>query len=727
MTFQHSVALPASNSATLVSQPVVGRLDSGAAADIPQRVGDWVLRPRHEWPDEFSPRYSNGRGCFLDGDPTDPDGNGAAELFTYVSRNAETGECCEVEAIQNEAVVNFAPCVTAEAIRRLFHELGLEILQAWFDPQPCRPESSMSWFLVGVGPDSRFHRDVEGLVERLTALPCVVSAGYSSVAHAAAKPLYPRTGPDDELFRIYETHYWGEIRNLALAPLGLVGLPSAWYDEGADLGNATQKTCVVIMDSGVDVDHPEFGGPGDPGSIYSLTRSGVERRQGLSSEKKHRDFGDVGAFEAEPQQSIVGEPVRAAGAPLGSAPDPLEFIDLQHEDHGHGTVMAGIIGARTNNKKLIASLGLDSVKIMSARLRMVGNGRYSVASAVPLVRLLTERHSDPAVRVVYMGFSVDMAERDGDMQDLFKAMKKDREAGNDRVWVAPAGNRNGYALSYPAAILKKRRGKTTDEPLESLPAVIGVTGSSVYVEPWGFRGDTSTNFNGRQRKDGGFDPLDRDIFGVSALTFWGDSLDVRDRWYGKHYSLAPARLAPGGRAGYYGIDMSGIKPKPLPRATAADNPYRQGGLFAGLHVTAYGGRTPPKLIREDVDGYGRLLERAVTVPPPPVLGNSFAAAQIAALAAMLFAKYGNARTGYQVVEAIRRSVRGSPHSASGLGPPTVDEVQAPGPGGGITTVRYPVIEWFNQARKEVVRIPGLVDFVAALTVNFNDIPRTRRG
>jgi hypothetical protein len=664
-------------------------------------VGRWRLLPQTEWADEFNPLYTDDKGQFCEGDPSGPEGGEDVEIIRYLSIAPETGDTCMVEAVQNEALVSFAPSVRAPQIRSLFAGLGLGILQAWFDPKPHDPDASMSWFLVEILPGSRYRDQVGRLVEHLRSRCDVTNAGYSVVGRLCGTALYtnPATQPNDKNLQRALNSGRGAVVGLRLS--------SAWYDAGADLGGPKVPSCVVVMDTGIDVDHEDFGGPGDPGQVFAIG----QKRRGLAAGRANRKFGEVRDFEAVPpnqpfdsQTGTYGDPVPASGAPIndgrdGTADtyDPLKFLDLNFRGHGHGTVMAGVIAARSNNGRDVVGGGIDAVKVMSARLPMVGDHRVRVASAAALVRRLTTdfgRSVSGAVQVVYFGFAVGDVVRSAAMDQLLQAMIADRKAGNDRLWVAPALNDSDSTLSYPAAILKQDRDKTTTKPAGFLPAVLGVTGCS---GPEFLAGSSTTNHGSRKDAKGNFLPLDRAIYGVSAYQFWSDTLDARDQWYGVYRSLKPKKKAPDGAVGYYGINRD-VK---VGGGSGPDD-LRTSFILGRL----YSAENPDFVLDVRFDRFGRRIETRIPDPPPQTLvGNSLAAAQIAALAGMILAK-GSGAPAAQVAELIRRKTRGNRTDRA-----------APTQEGG--TADYQVIEYsFNSGGRNsklvTRRIPGFIDFLAAL-------------
>lgn len=642
----------------------------------------WTLLPSSEWHDEFSPLYTNGQGLYCEGDPTQT--ADAPELVTYTLTDEETGEYGPIEAIKNEAVVCFKNTATPAEIRAVLAGLGLDILHAYYDPDATDPESHLAWFNVEASPTSAHWNDTGGLVAALRALPIVLRAGYSDVARVCGTPLYSNAEqqPNDPVFKLNATP---SIRHASR-----MGLAGAWYSPDADLGDLTrQPSYVVVMDTGVDMDHPDLVGG------HYLSPSGS--RIGFGCAKKAAYFGTVRPFLPAPAQTNGENPIPAADAPAapvqGVSADPCKLLDLKHFGHGHGTAMAGIVAAASNNGSGAVSASGDLAKFVSARLRMVAHEKVSVASAIPLVKKITAAFSLSAssgnvsnARTVYFGFATDAVKRTEVFDDLLDVMRKDGTKGvNDRLWIAPAAN-NAVGvvepkLSFPACILKKKA--NADDTRSALPVVLGVTG--VEYGPTSLVRAVEANwFSPRYTsgpQTGQFKPLDRRTYSISASTKADSLVDVREQWYGLRYTataFVPADPSSGlKKVGYQHWDIG-----------APGNPALNGNAGS---LEVYTG------------GYGTLLH-ASRRPNNLAYGNSVAAAHVAALAGALFAKFPS-RKAADISLHIQRSQtsEGATHTETF---------------GGHT---YQIIEFDpvptapDPARRG--RIPCPVDFLIALTTS----------
>lgn len=132
---------------------------------------------------------------------------------------------------------------------------------------------------------------------RLAALPWVTHAGLNYIARAAAYPNDPRIGEQWHLRRI--------------------NAPAAW-----DLTFGSYSLVVAVIDSGIDLGHPEFAGRLLPGFDY------------------------------------------------------VNWDNTPNDDNGHGTHVAGIIAAAANNGNGVAGLAAN-VKLLPLKvLDAQGNGSY---------------------------------------------------------------------------------------------------------------------------------------------------------------------------------------------------------------------------------------------------------------------------------------------------------------------------------------------------------------
>lgn len=182
------------------------------------------------------------------------------------------------------------PGATGHAsLDRLMDELEVSRIEAVFDESlgdlRLKRELGLARYVVLTLPASV---DTEGAVQAFSADPAVEVAEPDQVGWGGGVP------DDTEFGQQWNLHNAGQTGGTADAD---VDAPEAW-----DLTIGTATTVLAIIDSGVDLDHPDFAGKLVPG--YDFVNG-----------------------DAEPQ-----------------------------DDHGHGTHVAGIAAANSNNGLGIAGL-----------------------------------------------------------------------------------------------------------------------------------------------------------------------------------------------------------------------------------------------------------------------------------------------------------------------------------------------------------------------------------
>src|SRR5690606_35610446 len=118
-------------------------------------------------------------------------------------------------------------------------------------------------------------------------------------------------------------------------------------------------------------------------------------------------------------------------------------VDPMDED-GHGTVIAGIISARTNNNVGVAGINWN-VKILPCRFMDV-NGDGFISDAIECLDYVLDLKLNHNVNIVASNNSWGAAINS---QALYNAIAAHNDAGI--LFVASAGNENSQAKFYPAA------------------------------------------------------------------------------------------------------------------------------------------------------------------------------------------------------------------------------------------------------------------------------------
>ncbi len=171
--------------------------------------------------------------------------------------------------------------------------------------------------------------------------------------------------------------------------LAKVNAPAAWK-----LTSGTSETIVAVLDTGVDLSHPDLAGAFVPGY----------------------DF-------------------------VNGDDDPTD-------DHGHGTMVAGVIAARSNNR--IGGAGACSrCSVMPVKV-IAGNGSGDAADVAAGISWAAEH----GARVINLSFVLS-----GHDEAVAQAIASARDRG--AIVVAAAGNAGSSDMTFPAG----------------LPGVVGVTGT----------------------------------------------------------------------------------------------------------------------------------------------------------------------------------------------------------------------------------------------------------
>ncbi len=192
-----------------------------------------------------------------------------------------------------------------------------------------------------------------------------------------------------------------------------IQLPEAW-----DIEKGNASTVIAIMDLGVDTGHPDLTSKiwVNAGEVLNgLDDDG----NGLVDDVQGWDFGDA-----------------------DNDPNPHAVLDDIGLDEGfHGTFVAGIAAAATNNGTGIAGAGWDC-KIMPLKIVDV-NGETRMDALTGAFQYVAGKR--PAVLSMSFG-----AKPDSGVADYFQALV-DQVVSAGVTCVAAAGNDSSDTLSYPAA------------------------------------------------------------------------------------------------------------------------------------------------------------------------------------------------------------------------------------------------------------------------------------
>ena len=229
------------------------------------------------------------------------------------------------------------------------------------------------------------------------------------------------SAPNDSLFK----EQWGIKKIGALKSLELI------EDTGIELSDIL----VAIIDTGIDDDHPDLYA-----NIYINTgETGIDN-QGNDKKFNGIDDDNNGYVDDFKGFDFVDKSVQIN---FNSDNDYTDWDNLPSDEHGHGTNIAGIIAAQSNNKIGIAGLA-PNIKILNLRaFDATGNGEDDdVASAIIYA-------VQAGAKIINMSF--------GD--DKFSYLLRDAikfAYDNGVVLVASSGNsasdRPHYPSSFPEVI-----------------------------------------------------------------------------------------------------------------------------------------------------------------------------------------------------------------------------------------------------------------------------------
>ncbi len=235
--------------------------------------------------------------------------------------------------------------------------------------------------------------------------------------------------PNDELFdKQWALHNYGQ----RIFDLGWfyvwgtkdadIDAPEAWYKRTSSATNDGRETIVVVIDTGVQYDHPDL-------AANMWTNTGEIPGNGVD------DDGNGFADDVHGINTLAANPVYSAfGYKAG---DPMD-------DQGHGTHVAGIIGAQGNNGVGVSGINW-STKIMALKFLDADGYGNSADAIICMEYALGKKGSNRMV------INASWGEYEYS-SPLYEEIQKAGEAGV--LFVAAAGN-DGYNADrtpmYPAS------------------------------------------------------------------------------------------------------------------------------------------------------------------------------------------------------------------------------------------------------------------------------------
>ena len=212
--------------------------------------------------------------------------------------------------------------------------------------------------------------------------------------------------PDDPLYGSNQRWYYE-----------LIEAPAAW-----DLGPGAQPAIVAVLDTGVDIDHPDLA-PKIWTNQAEIAGNGVDDDGNGCVDDVH------GCNFAEAETADI--------ACVGRPPGPSSDVT---DDDGHGTFVAGVIAAATNNGQGVAGTAEGIVLMPVKVLACTGGG-----TAADIAHGILYAAKNGA-RVINMSFGGHL--ESDTIRDAIKAAHDDSGV----VLVAASGNGNIEEVTFPADV-----------------------------------------------------------------------------------------------------------------------------------------------------------------------------------------------------------------------------------------------------------------------------------
>jgi subtilisin family serine protease len=325
------------------------------------------------------------------------------------------------EYTPDEIIVKFNPGVTVQPyllstnsqnINALFQRIGVKTIENVFHGRPRQSLNNLpdlsNIYRLRIAPG----QNLLAIIDELKKDPSVAYAEPNYIRHTCD------TVPTDPLY----SQQWA---------LPMIQAPAAW-----DIEQGDPNVVVAVIDTGVDYNHPDL-----VANIWTneseVPDNGMDDDgNGFVDDYRGYDFVSV-------DPSLVG---------AGEDPGPRDNDPI--DGYGHGTHVAGIIGAVPNNGMGIAGINWYS-KIMALRAGFrdtSGNGSLADSDAADAIRYA----ADNSARVINMswgGYIISSLIRDA--IDYAYAL--------GAVLVASAGNNGNDKPFYPAAFPKVIGVSATDQ------------------------------------------------------------------------------------------------------------------------------------------------------------------------------------------------------------------------------------------------------------------------
>lgn len=258
-------------------------------------------------------------------------------------------------------------------------------------------------------------KSVDEFLAELRARPDVISAVRDA-------PVYAAGIPNDPYYSANQAQY-----------LAMVGAPGAW-----DIHTGSGQVVVAVIDSGLDVTHPEFAGRLWENPVDNKS-DGIDRDGNKCTNDR---YGCRYVSLTTANAALCGY---TSSLPTGNI---LDDMGSSASNIGsHGTLVAGIIGAAGNNGQGVAGVAWN-VRLMTVKvLDCQGEGRMpDVADGI-------EYAVRNGARIINISVASKPGDQDADSPRLRAALQLAQDQGV--IVVAAAGNHpvgsSQVGTAYPAA------------------------------------------------------------------------------------------------------------------------------------------------------------------------------------------------------------------------------------------------------------------------------------
>ncbi len=260
----------------------------------------------------------------------------------------------------------------------------------------------------------------ESFVAELRADPSVVSVETDAAVYAAAEP-------NDPYYLQSQSQYLAQI-----------SAQQAW-----DLARGSEKVIVAVIDSGLDIDHEEFAG-----RIWTNPKDSTANGVDDDGNGCIDDAHGCRFVELTPENKLACG--YTSSAPTGEIRD--DHGQPGSENHSHGTLVAGIIGASGDNGKGIAGAAWN-VMLMPIKVLDCGSfgglprgSMFNVAEGIAYARRM-------GAHIINISIASEAGVEAADNLQLRTEIQRAQDAGI--IIVAAAGNHipgtSQVGPGYPAA------------------------------------------------------------------------------------------------------------------------------------------------------------------------------------------------------------------------------------------------------------------------------------